>query len=477
MTRARRVALALLCGLLLFGGGFVCRRVAERGRFTSAFSSYGAGPDGTRGLFLLAEAQNARPMRWVEDLAALPSEGGMLVALGDCESGMARTLSRFEQHELEQWIASGGVLLVAGARHYLPKDLGVAFEPSLECAELTPLLGAGESKHARDPEPERDESPAAEPNTAAPALPDSGSGEVTLELEDPELVWTTPVGDPLRGLPPIAMHKPGRLVVDEQRDEDDERDEHGDGTRVLLTMPDAPTMSDSEVQREAAVVVDHGRGHVIVLASASMLRNRELAFGDGGVIFARLLAAYAPAGPVLFDEYHLGVGERRSMMRYLRQVGATPFALQLLLAALIALWRSGARFGAIRRKLAPAPAGTASFVSALGGLFARSRDPLGVLRILEHQALAHVAARHHLPASSADRLARALEARGLPQAANAVRRVSESERVLMAEKLDLVAVSKRIDAAVAEACATLPAAAPHAARAARIEPAPDGELV
>jgi hypothetical protein len=464
VTRALRVLLAGCCALLVLGGGFVCRRVAERGRFTSAFSSYGAGPDGTRGLFLLAEAQNARPMRWVEDLAALPDEGGMLVALGDCESGMARSLSRFEQHELEQWIAGGGVLLVAGARHYLPEDLGVAFEPSLECAELTPLLGAGGK---RDPERKGEGSPAAEPNEAAPALPDSGSAEPVFGLEDPELVWTSPIGDPLRGLPPIAMHKPGRLVLDDD----------ADGARVLLTMPDAPNMSDSNVQREAAVVVGHGRGHVIALASASMLQNRALALGDGGVLFARLLAAYAPAGPVLFDEYHLGVGERRSMMRYLRQAGVTPFALQLLLAALLALWRSGARFGAVRRKVPPAPAGTASFVSALGGLFARSRDPLGVLRILEHQALAHVAARHHLPFSSASRLARALADRGLPGAANAVLRLTESERVLMAEKLDLIAVSKRIDAAVAEACAVLPAAAPQAARAARIEPADDGELV
>ena len=45
----------------------------------------------------------------------------MLVALGDCESGMARPLSRYEQQELARWVERGGVLLVAGARHYLPK--------------------------------------------------------------------------------------------------------------------------------------------------------------------------------------------------------------------------------------------------------------------------------------------------------------------------------------------------------------------
>ena len=437
MTRPLRLLLAAMLGLLIFGGGFVCQRVGERGRFTSEYSSYGAGPKGTRGLFLLAEALGARPRRWVEDLAALP-QGGMLVALGACQ-GMARELSRYEEHELTRWVEGGGVLLVAGARHYLPDALGVTFESSADCPALMKLVGR---KTADDDEADDDaKSDENEGPKGQTVVNDSGTVTFTADA-DKDMVWTSPADDLLRGLPPIAMRNPGRLVID---------DDAG-GTRVLLSFPDAPDMPDSEVQREAAVVIARGRGKVVVLASASMLQNRELEAGEGGVLFGRLLAEFAPTGPLLFDEYHLGVGERRSMVRYLRSVGATPYALQLLLVALVLLWRSGARFGAIRRPLPPAPAGTASFVSALGGLFERAVDPQGAVRILEHQALARVAARHHLPPMGSQRLARALADRGLGQAAAATERIGAAERMLLAEGLDLVTVSKRLDAAVKEAC-------------------------
>jgi hypothetical protein len=439
VTRKLRLLLAGLLGLLVFGGGFVCQRVAERGRFASEYSSYGAGPKGTRGLYLLSEALGARPTRWVEDLAALPT-GGMLVALGACK-GMARKLSRYEQQELTRWVEAGGVLLVAGARHYLPKTLGVTFEPSPDCPQLLDLLG-GQSAEKEDAEGGSDAENAEDDQEALPAAtPDSGS-LATAAVGDEDMVWTSPADELLAGLPPIAMRNPGRLVIDED----------ANAPRVLLSFPDAPTMPESSVQREAAVVIERGRGKVVVLASASMLQNRELAAGEGGVLFARLLAAYAPKGPLLFDEYHLGVGERRSMTRYLRNVGATPFVLQLLLAALVWLWRSGARFGAIRRPPPPVPAGTASFVSALGGLFARAADPQGTVRILEHQALAQVAARHHLPPStSSQRIARALEARGLKRAAAAVMRIGEAERMLLADRMDIATVSRKLDAAVKEA--------------------------
>jgi hypothetical protein len=441
MTRKLRLLLAGLLGLLVFGGGFVCQRVADRGRFASEYSSYGAGPKGTRGLYLLSDALGARPTRWVEDLAALP-RGGMLVALGACK-GMARRLSRYEQQELTRWVEAGGVLLVAGARHYLPKTLGVTFEPSPDCPQLLELVGGQSAeKEDEDAEGSADVETDEDDQDAVPAAaPDSGSIAIAA-AGDEDMVWTSPADELLAGLPPIAMRNPGRLVIDED----------ATAPRVLLSFPDAPTMPESSVQREAAVVVERGRGKVVVLASASMLQNRELAAGEGGVLFGRLLAAYAPNGPVLFDEYHLGVGERRSMTRYLRNVGATPFVLQLLLAALVWLWRSGARFGAIRRPRPPAPAGTASFVSALGGLFERAADPLGTVRILEHQALAQVSARHHLPPStSSQRIARALDARGLKQAAAAVMRIGEAERMLLADRMDIATLSRKLDAAVKEA--------------------------
>jgi hypothetical protein len=183
-----------------------------------------------------------------------------------------------------------------------------------------------------------------------------------------------------------------------------------------------------------------------------MLQNRALGLSDGGLAFARLLHAYAPAGPLLFDEYHLGVGERRSLMRYLRQAGATAFIAQLLLFALLLLWRSGARFGGVREPEPAPPAGTASFVAALGGLFARARDPVGAAQVLVKQALGRVAAHHHLPPSAPRALALELEQRGLREAAQAVRSIGEGERTLLSDQGGLAKLSRRLDQAVARAC-------------------------
>ena len=64
--------------------GFVCRRVADRGRFVTAYSSYGSGPKGARALFLLADRLGAAPVRWSQDFVQLPEptddDVGILVA-------------------------------------------------------------------------------------------------------------------------------------------------------------------------------------------------------------------------------------------------------------------------------------------------------------------------------------------------------------------------------------------------------------
>jgi hypothetical protein len=164
-----------------------------------------------------------------------------------------------------------------------------------------------------------------------------------------------------------------------------------------------------------------------------------------------LLAAYSGRGPVLFDEYHLGVGERRSMMRYLRQAGATPFIVQLAFAVLLLLWRGGARFGGVRDAPEPAPAGTASFVAATGRLFARAGDPAGAAQILVKQALGRVAAFHHVPAATPHKLARALYERGLAKAGDAVRTIGELENRPPRDAVGLVALSRALDDAVARA--------------------------
>jgi hypothetical protein len=204
--------------------------------------------------------------------------------------------------------------------------------------------------------------------------------------------------------------------------------------------------------RPVAVRVSIGRGSVIALSSASALTNRDLREGNGGVLFARLVRAYAPSGPVLFDEFHLGVGERRSMMRYLRQIGLTAVIVQVVLLIAFMLWRAGARFGGVESELPPQPGGTASYVDGVATLYAKARDPGGAGKIVARRALARVAAHHHLPTSDPTRMIEILTQRRRESVAGAVAalaRVAESD----AGARGLTQLTNEVDGIVAKALA------------------------
>jgi hypothetical protein len=111
-------------------------------------------------------------------------------------------------------------------------------------------------------------------------------------------------------------------------------------------------------------------------------------------------------------------------MRYLFQRGAAPLALHLAIVLAIVLLRSGRRFGAPRKDAPPEVVTTASFVAAIGALFARVRDPRGSLEILVRRALARIAEHHHLDEIDAARLEKLLRGRRRERAADAVRDVA-----------------------------------------------------
>ena len=432
MRRLRRIAIAgaVLLGLGMLG--LMCGRVAERGRYAVPYSTYGSGPEGARALYLLAEARGDRPMRWSRDLAALPDEG-VLVALGGCELPMARPVSRYERDVLERWIDGGGVLLVAGAHEFLWPELGVhMWRPPGECDPDIGIVG----ELARAEMGERDAS--------LPPPPDGGVRQPTLddfqaELEQdpigvmeelaqteelPAPIWATPAAPPLEGIELVPLRQPASVVPGK-----DSR------ASTILTLPSGP----------AGVVVRRGEGAIVALASASVLQNREIASGEGGVLFARLIDALAPRGPVMFDEYHLGVGERRSITQYLRGVGGGAAALQVLLVIGLVLWRRGTRFGQPRSDLPAVPAGTASYVAAIGTLYAKSKDAAGAVSLLARHALQRVADHHHLPSSDPEAAAKALEERHREDEARAVRALGAIAKSPDTDGRSLVSRAKEID--------------------------------
>jgi hypothetical protein len=441
MRRAGWTAFALLATLLLL---LTLDRVAERGRFAAAYSSYGSGPKGSRALYLLVEELVAPVTRWAQDLARLPGRA-VLVALGGCDAAMARKVSRYERQELVRWVRAGGVLVVAGAREYLPQAFGVQFKSDARCRTRWSALLSSEPDDELDLEPDP---LAADGGVGSADAPPQEDGDVSVEAESNppvprkpgDTTWAVPMSAALRGLSVVPFRDPGELVLMPDLEPelllgDPRRDAEGHETDI------APL----------GVVLRHGLGRVIVLASASMLQNAELGTSDGGELFVRLLRSYGNGAPVLFDEYHLGIGERRSLMRYLRQMGAAPLALQLVLVVALLLWRAGARFGSIQAAPAPKPAESSSFVNALGQLYQRSADARGALELIARDAYARIAAHHHVEAASPARLAQALAARGATQAVEAVWQIetaAKSGKDATARLPELVA---NIDAALARA--------------------------
>jgi hypothetical protein len=211
-------------------------------------------------------------------------------------------------------------------------------------------------------------------------------------------------------------------------------DEGGDATTLLEVGP-----------KPVGVEIRRGRGRVIALASASMFQNRDLETASGAVLFSRLLRAYG--GPVVFDEYHLGAGERRSMMRWLGQAGLLPVALQIVIVIGLVLWWRGARFGAPSREAPRAPETSASFATAIGALFRKSEDPAGALAILARSAIHRIAEHHRIAMQEPAHLADELRRRKRESAAEAVLEIG---RIARATK-DLAAAAKAIDDAAARA--------------------------
>lgn len=406
---------SVAAGVLLALGvsGMMCQRVGERGRYVGAYSSYGSGPDGTRGLFLLAEQLGARPQRWAEDLGRLP-ERAMLVALGSCEQLMRRDIGRIERENLIAWVEGGGTLVVAGVPDYLSRDsFGVELQAAPgECRTSEGLLGMLDRAEQRSRQRKRE---TVDDDTEIEDLPAVFRDDPVAAYEEllddaalPASRLAVGAGAPLEGVPFVGMRKPLTISVDEDR------------TRQTLLRLDGPE------GRPVGTRVDVGEGAVIVLASSSMFQNRDLATENGGVLFARLVHELAPDGPVLFDEFHLGVGQRRSLMRYLRQTGGFPLVVQILLVLGLLIWRLGAAFGAHEKDAPEGPEGTASYVEGVGTLYAKSKDPAGAVAIMVRRALERIAVHHHVAERDPARLAEHLEARNRQGAADAVRAIEAS---------------------------------------------------
>jgi hypothetical protein len=321
-----------------------------------------------------------------------------LLAIGGCEQAPNRRLSRYETAELTRWIESGGVLLVAGAHDYLWDEAGIALEAPAGCfAEGSLAAELARAERGEAPDQVLGEGFLEDPDAVVARLLGSDEEEVP--------TFSDPTGI-LAGLPVVPLASPGSIRVPE-----------GSAAEAFLTIGKPPV--------PYGVIVERGEGAIVVVASGSPFQNESLAAADGGVVFARLVSALEIDGPILFDEYHLGVGERRSLGRYVRDIGGGPMILQLLFIVGVAILAFGVRFGRPVQLSAPVPGGTASFVEGIGELYARTGDTGAALALVVREALDEIAAHHHVASGDASRLAALLGERGHREAATAVARLGE----------------------------------------------------
>ncbi len=466
MSGAGKIATCILVVLALGALLAMCGRVSDRGRFALSYSTYGAGPEGSRAVFELTRASGFDAQRWNEDVADLP-QPATLVAIGGCDHLQSRPLSRPEREALLRWVEAGGTWIVAGATEVLEDHtfgVRLTVADASRCSEDDGLLGMVIRADRRARERAREEREAAEDGGVAPSdagVTPADSAPIGPAPTDPAPLEESVSREGTEGdasMDPAAdagveyVEYGTEVGVDWDKPEPQEdpidalsrslgmettierewaRAEDG----PLAGMPTAGLRHpgwiavDDDVPHEVlatvdgkavAVVVPRGEGRIVVVASGSAFQNRDLVIAEGAPLFVRLLHLYA-RGPVLFDEYHLGAGEARSTMRYLFQRGAGALVFHLLVVLAIVLVRSGTRFGATRKDRAVEAVTTASFVAAIGALFSKVKDPRGSFQILARRGYARIAEHHHLDELDPARLETALRARKRVAAADAVR--------------------------------------------------------
>lgn len=411
MSRPARRLWPWLLALVFLGTALVAGlRVAERGRFSSPYSSYGAGPEGTLALLRLTEQLGFTAQRLNREISHLGL--GTLVAIAGCHGGLVRPLLRPEREELARWVEAGGLLIVAGVDDYLPVTSGLNMDLPATC---------------EDASRQGDES-------------DAPDGLLAHERV-PYRVEVTPSGPPLTNMLPFVTER-ARSV----------RALPGYEATVILESPAGIL----------GLTTPLGRGRVVLLGVSEALTNRELAQG-GGALMARLLESFAPKGPVWFDEYHLGMGERRSLVRYLRDRGFGLSLAQACLVVLAALLARAVRLGPARSPTGGPSLASRRYLAALGSLYARSRDAQGALAALARHAVRHVATHHRARAVRPEALPAWLEARGLRGPAASVRHIQALGTQPLKRGESLLARAQQIDAETHRALRSTAHAAPQEA--------------
>jgi hypothetical protein len=156
--------------------------------------------------------------------------------------------------------------------------------------------------------------------------------------------------------------------------------------------------------RPAVLGLPFGGGRITVLADPGIVRNALLAEEKLVILPERLLEWTAPsmAAPVIFDEYHNGLGNHGSALRAIRgALIGTPVGragLQILLAGLVLLLALGARPIAARARMRLERRSPLEHVGALSRAYMQK----GATRLAARRLVQGIRRRHGAAARSGD---------------------------------------------------------------------------
>lgn len=156
--------------------------------------------------------------------------------------------------------------------------------------------------------------------------------------------------------------------------------------------------------RPAVLGIPVGAGRIVVLADPGIVRNSLLSQEDLTILPQRLLEWTAPsvASPVIFDEYHHGLGNHGSALRAIRgALFATPVGragVQLLFAGLVLLLALGARPIAARARMRLERRSPLEHVGALSRAYMQK----GATRLAARRLVRGIRRRHGAAARSSD---------------------------------------------------------------------------
>ncbi len=289
--------------------------------FHGRASTFFTDQSGARALLLVMQRFLPAVEQWRLPLNRISDDepaGTLIVA------GPATPLSRSEAEQLDQWLERGGQLILASANGW-------------------PLTSRAATEKSANNE------------TKKSSRRDSVKKETYLSRHAPGLAWSEQ-GELERVQIKGSSLPDGSLTVQTRR--------HFSSAR------EGNVLAKSE-KGVLAIEIPIGKGRIVALPDPAIVSNRALRHADNAVWLVTLAARW-PNGKVLFDEYHHGFGEQRSVAMLAWAFLKTPWGwvlLQVAAAGLLYVFGYRRRFGRISEPLPQARTSPLELVEARASLF------------------------------------------------------------------------------------------------------------